>query len=171
VARALLEPLAGGAAVFVLYFVLPLNRELNAGTVVILASAMVATIGLVAWQVRRIINAKYPRLRAIGALATTVPLFLVIFSTTYYFIARGQTGAFTETLNRTDALYFTVTVFSTVGFGDIAPKTEAARVVAIVQMLGDLALLGLLGKVLLGAATIGLQRARAGDGTADEERE
>jgi Ion channel len=32
-----------------------------------------------------------------------------------------------------------VTVFSTVGFGDITPRSEAARIVLIVQMLGDLA--------------------------------
>ncbi len=31
-----------------------------------------------------------------------------------------------------------MTVFSTVGFGDIAAKSETARVVLIVQMLADL---------------------------------
>ena len=36
---------------------------------------------------------------------------------------------FSEPLTRTGALYFTVTVFSTVGFGDITAKTEAARLV------------------------------------------
>jgi hypothetical protein len=51
-----------------------------------------------------------------------------------------------------------VTVFSTVGFGDIAPKSEAARVVLIVQMLGDLALLGAGARILLGAVSRGRQR-------------
>ena len=54
---------------------------------------------------------------------------------------RASAASFTEPLTRTDALYFTVTVFSTVGFGDISPKSEAARVVLIVQMLADLVLL------------------------------
>ena len=44
-------------------------------------------------------------------------------------------ASFTEPLTRADALYFTVTVFSTVGFGDITAKSETARVVLIVQML------------------------------------
>ena len=48
---------------------------------------------------------------------------------------KGLGGEFTQPLTRTDALYFTVTVFSTVGFGDISPKLEAARVVLIAQML------------------------------------
>jgi len=51
-----------------------------------------------------------------------------------------------------------VTVFSTVGFGDITAKSEAARVVLIVQMLGDLALLGAGARVLLGAVSRGRQR-------------
>ena len=53
---------------------------------------------------------------------------------------RASAASFTEPLTRTDALYFTVTVFSTVGFGDIAAKSEAARIVLIVQMPADLAL-------------------------------
>jgi voltage-gated potassium channel len=51
-----------------------------------------------------------------------------------------------------------VTVFSTVGFGDIAPRSEPARVVLIVQMLGDLAVLGAGVRVLLGAVRRGRQR-------------
>ena len=45
-------------------------------------------------------------------------------------------------LPRSRATAGTVTVFSTVGFGDISPKSEAAWVVLMVQMLGDLAVLG-----------------------------
>ena len=51
-----------------------------------------------------------------------------------------------------------MTVFSTVGFGDIVPRSEAARVVLMVQMLGDLALLGAGARILLGAVRRGQQR-------------
>ena len=51
-----------------------------------------------------------------------------------------------------------MTVFSTVGFGDIVPRAEAARIVLMVQMLGDLALLGAGARVLLGAVRRGQQR-------------
>ncbi|MGO8982823.1 MAG: potassium channel family protein, partial [Streptosporangiaceae bacterium] len=69
-------------------------------------------------------------------------------------------------LTKTDALYFTVTVFSTVGFGDITPKSEAARVVLIVQMLGDIAILGAGARILLGAVRRGRQRRTETDGAA-----
>ena len=53
------------------------------------------------------------------------------------------TGNFSqEDLSRTDALYFTVTVFSTVGFGDISPTSESARLVVSGQMILDLFILG-----------------------------
>ena len=65
-------------------------------------------------------------------------------------------AAFGVILNRTGALYFTVTVFSTVGFGDITPKTDPARIVAMVQMLSDLAVLAVVVRLILGAATRGM---------------
>jgi hypothetical protein len=34
--------------------------------------------------VRSIIKAPYPALRAVGALATSVPLYLLLFAATYY---------------------------------------------------------------------------------------
>jgi voltage-gated potassium channel len=71
---------------------------------------------------------------------------------------RASAANFTQPLTRTDALYFSVTVFSTVGFGDITAKSEAARVLLIVQMLGDIALLGAGARVLLGAVRRGQQR-------------
>jgi voltage-gated potassium channel len=65
---------------------------------------------------------------------------------------------FSEPLTRTDALYFTVTVFSTVGFGDITAKTEAARLVVTGQMIADLVVIGLAVKVIVGAVKRGRQQ-------------
>jgi hypothetical protein len=53
-------------------------------------------------------------------------------------------------------------VFSTVGFGDIAPVATAARVTTMVQMLGDLVVVGLVLRVMLGAVREGRER-RAAD--------
>jgi hypothetical protein len=155
---ALVRPIIGGVLLLILYFAMPLDRSVDAGTALIFAAGLAGVALLVAVQTRQIVRSRYPRLRAIGAIAITIPMFLVLFATVYYLIAQNYRDAFTEPLSRVDSLYFTVTVFSTVGFGDIAPKLEAARIVAMVQMMGDLALLGLIGKVLLGAISLGLQR-------------
>lgn len=157
-ASTLIAPLLGGTLLVVLYYYLPLNRRLDAGTAVFFAFLLLVACGVLALEIRQIAHSRYPRLRAVGALAVVVPLFLIIFAAVYYLVEHSQAGSFSEHLSRTDSLYFTVTIFSTVGFGDIVPKTETARVLVMIQMLGDLVLIGLLGRVILGAVGIGLQR-------------
>ncbi|AVZ77616.1 two pore domain potassium channel family protein [Streptomyces lunaelactis] len=116
-----------------------------------------------------IIGSEHPPLRAIEALATAVPLFLLLFAAAYFLMAWEQASSFNEQLSRTDALYFTVTVFATVGFGDIVPTSGPARVLTMVQMLMDLILVGLIAKVVFGAVQMGLERRRSAPGSAERE--
>lgn len=160
--RAALRSLLITAVLVVLYYVLPLDERLDAGVAVRLLIGFLIFAAMATWQVRSIIGSRYPAVKAIEALGLIVPLYLLLFASTYFVMERASAANFTQPLTRTDALYFAVTVFSTVGFGDIAAKSEAARVVLIFQMLGDLALLGAGVRVLLGAVRRGQQR---GSGT------
>jgi hypothetical protein len=141
--------------VIVLYYLLPLDRGVSRGTAGRLVGGLVLVALLVTWQIRAILRARYPGLRAVEALATSIPLFLVVFACAYEMLATADPGAFSQPMTRTDVLYFVVTVFATVGFGDITPVTEAARVAVMVQMLGDLVLIGLVVRAFLTAATRG----------------
>jgi hypothetical protein len=71
------------------------------------------------------------------------PSFLLLFASTYVVMAAISASNFSAPMTHTNGLYFTVTVFATVGFGDITAKTEAARLVVTVQMMIDLVILGL----------------------------
>jgi len=141
-----------------LYYLLPFDRSASVVAVTLLVAGLVVFVGLVAFQVRAIIASPFPGLRAIEALATSVPLFLALFASSYFVMARLSPGSFSAPLTRTDALYFTVTVFSTVGFGDITAKTETARLVVTGQMIADLVILGLAIKAIVGAVRRGRQR-------------
>ena len=141
------------AGVLVLYFVLPLDREFSVGTVVALGAGVVAIGLLVTWQVRAILRAAHPALQAVEALALSLPLFLLIFAATFAVLSASDPGAFSEPLTRLDSFYFVVTVFATVGFGDIAPVSDTARALVTLQMVGDLVLIGFVGRVFLGAVT------------------
>jgi voltage-gated potassium channel len=145
----------------VLYYLLPLDRGFRSRTVLILLAGLLTVGLLVAWQVRTILRARHPALRAIEAIALSIPLFLLLFAAAYVLLAGTDPHAFTEPLNATDGLYFVITVFATVGFGDIAPVTEVARVLTTVQMVGDLLLIGLVLRLFLTAVDRG--RRRAGD--------
>ena len=150
IAWAVLRVVASVAVVMVLYYRLPFDRS-SWVAVTVLVIGLVLLIGLVAFHSRAIIRSPLPGLRAIEALATSVSLFLALFAGTYFVMARFSAGSFSAPLTRTDALYFTVTVASTVGFGDITPKTEAARLVVTGQMIADLVILGLAIKIIVGA--------------------
>jgi voltage-gated potassium channel len=146
------------AVLVVLYYVLPLDRRWDSDTAVRLLIGLVVVAGVVVWGVRFIAGSRYPGMRAAEALALALPFFLLLFASTYFVMERNSAASFTQPLTRTDALYFTVTVFSTVGFGDITAKSEAARVALIVQMLADLVFLGAGLRVLLGAVQRGRER-------------
>ena len=156
--RAVLRGVATTTVLVVLYYLLPLDRPWDTDTAVRLLIGLLVFAGLMVWQVRAIIGARYPGLRAAEALGVIIPLYLLLFASTYFVMERASAANFTQPLTRTDALYFSVTVFTTVGFGDIAAKSETARIALIVQMLADLALLGAGARVLLGAVRRGQQR-------------
>jgi hypothetical protein len=151
--------MASAALLVTGYYLLPFDHVSNTASVVALAFGLVGVALIVAWEVRAIVTAEYPAIRGIQALATTLPLFLLLFSATYYLMAHSTPSDFSqEHLTRTDALYFTVTTFSTVGYGDITATSQGARLVVTVQMLADLAVLGFGVRVLLGAVQTGRQR-------------
>ena len=156
---------AGSTAVLVtIYYLLPLDHTAQWLAVMMLGIGLAALIGLVAYQVRAISGSRYPGLRALEALAVTVPLFLLLFASTYLVMAAISARSFSQPLNHTDALYFTVTVFATVGFGDITATAAVARLVVTGQMVVDLVILGLGARVILGAVSRGRQRRPAEPG-------
>ena len=142
-----------------------MNRSSTWAAVTILVVGLVLFIGLVAFQVRSIVRSRFPALRAIEALATSIPLFLLLFASVYVVMATISASNFSEPLTHTDALYFTVTVFSTVGFGDITAKSEAARLVVTSQMIADLLIIGLGLRVIVGAVTRSRQQRPEDAGT------
>ncbi|GAB3308052.1 hypothetical protein GCM10027451_16700 [Geodermatophilus aquaeductus] len=161
IATTLLHSVGATAVLLLAYYQAPLDRPLNWATGVLFVVSL-AVFGLfMALQIRDIIRSPRPRLRAIRALGVGVPLLLLVFASTYIVIAGQQPGAFSEPLDRTDGIYFTVTVFATVGLGDIAPVTELARVLVTIQMLVGLVVVGLIAKLVFGAVQLSEAR-RAG---------
>jgi voltage-gated potassium channel len=154
----LLRALGSTVGLVAIYYLLPLDRTSIPLAIGMLAVGLLALGGLVAFQVWSIIRATFPALRAVGALATSVPLFLLLFAGTYYVMGGISEANFSEPLTRTDALYFTVTVFATVGFGDIVATTEGARVVVMGQMVAGIVIIGLGARIIVDAVKRGQQR-------------
>ena len=163
IALGLLRALATTAVLVALYYLLPLDHFTNVPLVLVAGVLILLAVILV--QLRAITRARYPALHAIEALAITVPLFLLLFASAYLTMAHANPANFnTHPLTRTDTLYFTVTVFSTVGFGDISAASQSARLVVTAQMLLDLLALGLVIRAFVGAVQLARQQAAPAPG-------
>ena len=161
--RVLFRSLASAVILVALYYVVPLQDLKGAHLAASLAVGMGILVVVIVVQVRTITTSRYPAVRAVEALALTAPFFLLLYATAYFVLAQDNAANFsTHQLSRTDALYFTVTVFSTVGFGDITATSQSARVLVTVQMVLDLVIIGLGVQAFRGAVSMGRQRSGTG---------
>jgi len=158
VVASLLRAASSTTLLVLVYYTIPLDRPLSPTSWIGLALGLLAFAAVIAWQVRAIVGSDVPRLRAIQAVAIGLPIPLLLFASTYLRVSRISPDSFSEVLDRTDALYFTVTVFTTVGFGDIAPRSDLARILTMIQMFTGLVVVGLVAKILLGAVHTAVQR-------------
>lgn len=132
-------------------FVLIPEGRLDPGPFAWFIVGIVAIVLSLIQQVRAVLRAKRPGLRAVIALGLIVPIIVVAFAAVYLALAGNDPRAFNEHLTRVDAVYFTITVLSTVGFGDIHAVSEAARIAVGAQMLIDLVLVTAIARLLLNA--------------------
>jgi voltage-gated potassium channel len=164
--RTVAEIVASSVVLVGLYYLLPVDSSKGDALILRVLIVVIVLAATLIWQLSRIVKADLPELRAAVSMGFLIPLFFVLFATTYLSMSHGSPTSFTQVLDHTRALYFTVTVFSTVGFGDITPTTDAGRGVVTVQMILDLIIIGVVFRVLLTAARTGLSADdEAGDST------
>jgi hypothetical protein len=156
--RSVLRIVFSTTILIVLYSALPAVSRSGAKPIIELLAGLLVFSGMLAWQVKSIIDAEHPEVRAVEALAITVVLLIVVFAFTYLSLAHVAAKNFSQPLDHVSAVYFTVTVISTVGFGDIAARTDLARIIVTLQILLDLGVLVGIVRTVIYAARIGVQR-------------
>ena len=116
----------------------PLGRA--AGSLVSVA-ALAAVAVVIVREVRRSEHDR--RLRPVH-LVLAIELVLVAFSMTYYLVARHDPTEFVGLRTRLDALYFSLTTTTTVGYGDITAAGQRARLFVTVQLGFTLVFVGVI---------------------------
>src|ERR1039457_1157340 len=72
------------AVVVAIYFLVPMDRPIDTVTVLELVLGSLVLFAVIVWQIRQIVRSKHPGIRAVEGLAFTLPLFILLFATTYY---------------------------------------------------------------------------------------
>jgi voltage-gated potassium channel len=158
VTRSAVRILVSIVLLFALYGVLPGANRTGIGTLTELFVGLVIFGAMLGWQVLKIMGAEHPELRAAEALGVAVPVVLLVFAFTYLSLSHAQPRSFSQPLNHVRAIYFVITVLSTVGFGDIVPKTDVAMILVSFQIMLDLVLLVGIVRTVFFAAQVGVRR-------------
>ncbi|CAL9507535.1 hypothetical protein SUDANB176_03582 [Streptomyces sp. enrichment culture] len=128
---------AGGVTAMVTaYFLLPLGhlgprRPVLSWILFCLALALIALLLL-----RQVVHVLLdrPGVRPGLAISLLMCLSILVFATAYQALAQHP-GELVGLTTRLDALYFTMVTLATIGYGDITPHGQAARLVTLLQIL------------------------------------
>ena len=140
---------ASSAGILVVYFIAPLDGDLApVMAAVVLLGMLGLLVPLTLHEARRISEVDRPIIHAAHALLTLLTLLIVGFATVHYTIETAYPDELLGLESKVDGLYFSTTVATTVGFGDITPTGQVARAVVTVQMIFDLLFIGVAVRIL-----------------------
>jgi voltage-gated potassium channel len=124
------------------YYIAPLERAGESAAGLRIATSVLIVFGAAAIAMVAIGKADYPIIRAIEAMSTFIAVTVLAFASAFVIMSQSEPTAFSELLDHTGALYFTLTTVTTIGYGDIAPKSEPARIAVMVQMMTNVLIVG-----------------------------
>jgi hypothetical protein len=147
-------------ALLALYFLVPTpdTPERTVLTAVAFLTGLALLAAYVVALVRRARTATATE-QAVKIESLVLLLYAVIVFFSLIYLRLAQTpGEMVGLSTRIDAMYFTMTTLATVGFGDISAIGQTARLVVTIQMVFDVAVLGVAAK-LIGSAVAARPRA------------
>ena len=129
-------------SVVLVYFLAPVSRELERGTVIrILLSILVLAL-LVVGVVRQLRLHLDDQDRRVDGLIVSIVVVMTVFAFSYFTLQQRDPSQFAQMETRLDALYFTATTASSVGYGDVHAVGQVARAMVLVQIVFNVVFIG-----------------------------
>jgi hypothetical protein len=140
----------------VVYYFLPVPGRMRESSWAVVFGCAVTVLGvlIIVAIVRLLGRGEGTRIRALVLLLTVTVLF---FSWADASVA-AIPGQFVGLHTKTDALYFNVSTLATVGFGDVHPIGQLARVGVTIEIIFNLVFLGGAVAVITGMVRAGARR-------------
>lgn len=134
------------------YYLLPLRAPwgdaVSAGRLTGSLAAWAVLVLLLRVEARRSRARQERQYHRVQQLLTALYLLVLGFALLYIVMQTVDPEQFAGMANRSDALYFSVTIMGTVGFGDVHAAATPARLMVTAQMLFNLIYLGTALRVL-----------------------
>ena len=143
--------LLGVLGMLVIYYTVPVSTNESSGRVALSILLTLAGVGALAWaileQVRRQLRSRSEDIRTLLML---LPLAAVVFALGFFLLELHSPGQIPGLSTRTDALYFTLSTLTTVGFGDITAQGQIARCVVMIQLVFNAVFVGAAASTVVG---------------------
>ena len=139
-----------------MYFIAPIGEDRWWPAALIGAGAVAATLPLAIRRLFAVLESEKPVLAAVEALMLLLVMLVIGFASVYVALDHDD-GQFSGLDTRLDSLYFTVVTLSTVGYGDITATGQLARAVVTLQIVFNLAFVGIAVRAFTAAARRGRQ--------------
>lgn len=137
--------LVGG---LLLFFAVPVRGGVSAVPLVRDALLALTGVAVVGWVVVRQVRGSGRRELTPLQLVILVEITACVFALSYYALSVHDHGQFVGIRTRLDALYFTLTTMTTVGYGDVHAAAQLARALVCIHLVFNLVFLGLLARLL-----------------------
>ena len=129
----------------VVFYWVPVNTAETAGRTAFAVGITLLGIAALAWAITEQLRRQLlSRSEDVHTLVMLLALVAIVFALAFFVLQEHSPGQMRGLSTRTDALYFTASTLTTVGFGDIHAQGQLARGLVILQLIFNAVFVGAL---------------------------
>lgn len=135
----------------VVFYAVPVSTEASAGRATITVVLTLLGIAALAWAiVEQVKRQLHSRSEDVHTLVMLLVLVAMVFALGFFVLETHLPGQVSGVSTRTDALYFTLSTLTTVGYGDVHASGQLARGLVILQLVFNAVFVGALVSTVVG---------------------
>ncbi len=143
--------LLGVVGMLIIFYSVPVSTQESAGRTAMAVIITLVGIAALAWAiVAQLKRQMQSRSEDVHTLVMLLVLVAIVFALAFFVLEEHSPGQVRGLFTRTDALYFTVSTLTTVGFGDIHAAGQLARGLVILQLVFNAVFVGALVSTVVG---------------------